>query len=89
MLVKLKLAENIVILEYQQCKVVSHHSPHVASQSECCKLTVKDTIVIQVSYIDLNAGVVLCCDELVGPRAAGGTKTRFTRNHQQEQQGSS
>lgn len=48
----------------------THHGANIACQSKGCEVAIVLSILVEVSNVDLDACVVLCCDELIGPRAA-------------------
>lgn len=48
----------------------THPSPHVPSKCKGCVGAIELSVSIQVADVDLDAGVILGCDQLVGPGAA-------------------
>lgn len=48
----------------------TYHAANAAGQREGGEGAIVDTLLVQVADVNLDAGVVLSCDQLVGPGAA-------------------
>ncbi len=49
--------------------------PDLACQCKCCELIVVDAVIAEVADVDLDTGMVLGSDQLVGPSTAYQTNT--------------
>ena len=54
----------------------AHHDANLAGQRESGELAIVHTLLVQVANVDLHAGVVLSCNQLVRPRTVGREKGR-------------
>lgn len=48
----------------------THNGADLAGQGKGGELAIVSAVLVQVADVNLDAGVVLSCDQLVGPRAA-------------------
>lgn len=48
----------------------SHHSSDIASKGKCGELPIVHAVFAKMANVDLDTGVILCLDQLIGPRAA-------------------
>jgi hypothetical protein len=59
--------------ETSQTLRMTHHGADLARQSKSAELAVVHAVLVQVANIQLDTGMVLGCNQLVGPRAAKAT----------------